>query len=181
MKKQIASLLLCLLLICSCSANTSVDAKFSGGGDDYLARIRLEQVLGTIDDKDKDGLKSIFSKQALDKSADFESNANELFAFFQGKVKEVKKSSGPTVFDSKDKENVKKKISAYYYVTTDKQKYFVLFDDYPADTAHPDNVGLYLLLVVRAEDEYKIWDGSQKILFDGKIDIPRAGIYLPIK
>lgn len=65
-------------------------------------------------------------------------------------------------------------------MTTDKQKYFFLIDDYPIDTDHPDNVGLYLLLIVKAEDRLKIYDGDQKILYDGDKEIPRAGIYIPL-
>jgi hypothetical protein len=56
-----------------------------------------------------------------------------------------------------------------------------LLDDYPVDTYNPDNVGLYLLLVVKAEDEEKIWDGDQKIIYDGDKEIWRVGIYIPLK
>lgn len=58
-------------------------------------------------------------------------------------------------------------------------------DDVPTDTSSPNNVGLYLLLVVKAEYEEKIWDEKEKILYtivNGEIEeIPHFGIYLPFK
>jgi len=77
--------------------------------------------------------------------------------------------------------HVIKEVSSYYFVNTNKQKYFFLLRDYPVDTDHPDNVGLYLLLVVKAEDEERIWDGNEKIIYDGNKKLSHAGIYLPIK
>ena len=65
----------------------------------------------------------------------------------------------------------------YYYVTTDNQKYFFLIKEYPVDTDHPENVGFYLLLIVHEEDRLNIYDGEQKILFDGKIEY-RAPDYM---
>jgi len=141
--------------------------------DDTKANARLEQVIEAIKNKDKDALESLFSKKALEETVDFDSSMNDLLDFFQGEVDSWKKSSGSTVFESNDYGHVKKEVSSYYYVNTDKQKYFFLLQDYPVDTDHLDNVGLYLLLAVKSEDEEKIWDGDQKL--------SHAGIYIPIK
>jgi hypothetical protein len=149
--------------------------------DDTKANARLEQVIEAIKNKDKDAIKSLFSKKALGEAEDFDGSMDDLLVFFQGKVDSWKKSSGPTVFESNDYGHTTKEVSSYYFVDTDKQKYFFLLRDYPIDTDHPDNVGLYMLLVVKAEDREKIYDRNQKILFDGNKKISHAGIYLPLE
>jgi hypothetical protein len=153
----------------------------NSSNDDKQAAARLEQVIKAIKNKDKKALKSMFSKQTLDQADDLDGSIDDLFDFFQGEVNLWKKPSGPTVFESNNRGHKKKEVNSYYYVNTDKQKYFFILKDYPVNTDEPNNVGLYLLLVVKAEDEEKIYDGDQKILYDGNKDIPRAGIYIPIK
>ena len=170
-----------ILFLSSCSLGGSRTEMLNKDNDENIAKVRLEKVIEALENQDKDALKVMFSEKAMNEAEDFDSSMNYLFDFFQGKVDSWEKPSGPTVFESSDHGHKKKKVSSYYYVNTDKQKYFFLLDDYPVDTEHPDNVGLYLLLVVKAEDEKNIYDGDKKILYDGNKDIPRAGIYIPIK
>ncbi len=183
MRKLIISsiLILAMLFLSSCSLENLRTEILNKDSDDTKANARLEQVISAIINKDKDAAKSLFSKKALSEADDFDGNMNDLFDSFQGKVNSWKKSSGPTVFESNNHGHDTKEVNSYYYVNTDKKKYFFVLQDYPVDTDHPDNVGLYLLLVVKAEDREKIYDGDKKILYDGNKDIPRVGIYLPIK
>lgn len=174
-------LIIVVLFLSSCSLGGSRTALLDMDDSDEIAKARLEEVINALELRDKDALKNMFSKQALNESVDFDSSVNDLFDLFQGEVNSCEKPSGPTVFESNDHGHETKQINSYYYVTTDKQKYFFLMDDYPVDTDHPDNVGLYLLLVVKAEDEEKIWDIGEKILYDGDQKITRAGIYIPFK
>jgi len=85
------------------------------------------------------------------------------------------------VFDSNNHGRKTKEVHSYYYVTTNKQKYFFLLRDYPVDANNSDNIGLYSLLVVKKEYETKIWDGNQKIIYDGNQKIPYVGIYIPLE
>ena len=183
MRKLIICLIsiLCMLFLSSCSMGGSRVGMLNGDNDEKKAAAKLEQVIEAIKNKDKDSLKSLFSKKALSEAVDFDDNIYALFDFIQGEVDSWKKSSGPSVSEKNNHGHVEKVVSSYYYVDTDKQKYFFLLRDYPVDTDHPDNVGLYLLLVVKAEDEEKIWDGDEKIIYDGNKKLSHAGIYLPIK
>jgi hypothetical protein len=183
MIKQIMMLLLIVsvVFLCSCSLGGSRTEILNSSNDDEQAVARLEQVIKATKNKDKKALKSVFSKQTLEQADDFDNCMDDLFDFFQGEVNSWKKSSGPTVFESNDHGHKNKKVSSYYYVNTDKQKYFFLLEYCPVDTDYPNNIGIYLLLVVKAEDREKIYDGDQKILYDGNKDIPRTGIYMPIK
>lgn len=183
MRKFIVTLILILsmLLLSSCTIGGSRTEMLNRSSDDTVANAQLEHVIEAIKSKDKDTVKSLFSKQALSEAVDFEDSMNDLFDFFQGNVDSWKKSSGPTVFESNDHGHKKKEICSYYYVNTDKQKYFFLLQGYSVDTDHPDNVGLYMVLVVKAEDEKNIYDGNKKILYNGDEKISHVGIYIPIK
>jgi hypothetical protein len=170
-----------MLFLSSCSLGGSRVEMLNGASDEKKAAAKLEQVIEAIKNKDKASLRALFSKKALSEAVDFDDNIDGLFDFIQGEVDSWEKSSGPSVSEESNYGHVKKVVSSYYYVNTDKQKYFFLLDDYPVYTDHPDSVGLYLLLVVKAEDREKIYKGDQKILYDGDKKLSRAGIYLPIK
>jgi len=174
-------LIFSMLVLSSCSLVDIRLKMLNAVDDDAIANARLEEVIDALENQDKDALKALFSEQALNESSDFDINMNQLFEFFQGKVDSWEKSSGPSVSTSNNHGHKTKVIDSYYFVNTDKQKYFFLLTDHSVDTDNPDNVGLYLLLVVKAEDREKIYDQNQKILNDVDKAIPRVGIYLPLK
>lgn len=183
MQKPVISsiLLLSMLVLSSCSIGGSRTGLLNMSRDEKIADARMEEVIEALKNKDKDALKALFSQQALDEAGDIDSEIEHLLGFFQGEAYSWVNPSGPTVFESNNYGHRVKQINSYYLVDTDKQNYFFLLRDYPIDTDHPDNVGLYLLLVVRAEDEEKIYDGDQKILYDGDQKLSHAGIYLPLE
>ena len=43
----------------------------------------------------------------------------------------------------------------------------------------PEKKGVKCLIVVKAEDRLKVYDGNEKILFDGTEEIDRYGVYIP--
>jgi len=177
-------LILGMLFLSSCSLGGLRTEMLNRNSDETKANARLEHVIEAIKSQDKDALRAIFSKQAADDADDaddFDGGVDQLIGFIQGKIDSWEKLDGPTVFESNDHGHKKKEVSSYYQINTDKQKYFFLLRDYPVDTDHPDNVGLYMLLVVKAEDEKNIYDGDKKILYDGDKKLSHAGIYIPIK
>ncbi len=146
---------------------------FGGGrvlinSEDKKADLRIEQILSVIKDKDKEAMKTLFSKKAKDEIKDFESEINYLLSFFQGDVKSWKRdkwSSGESI------EYGKKSVMlrSWYTVDTDKGKYMFFIIDYTEDTINPDNAGLYTLRVIKAEDrdtQFTYWQ-----------DMKIAGIY----
>jgi len=145
----------------------------------------IERMIEAINEGDKETIKSFFSKSTLEEVDDFDGSVENLFSFIQGTIDSWEKLTGAYTSDSRDHGQRRRIFSSYYHINTDEQQYFFLFDNCSIDTEHPDNVGIYLLLVVKSEDERKIYDGANKILFDsnadGKVEIPRIGIYLPIE
>lgn len=124
----------------------------SKNNDDKKADTRFEQVIEAINNDDKDDLKSMFSKHALDKADDFDSRVDCLFEFFRGNVTSWERNGGPTVYESIDHGHNTKKINSMYYVNTDRQEYIFYLIEWTIDKDHPDNIGLFALRVIRAED-----------------------------
>jgi hypothetical protein len=157
-----------VLLLCSCSLGGN--KMLISDDSDKKADARMEQILDTMKNKDKDALKAMFSKKALSEADDFEVQIEYLFGFFQGSLKSWER----TGFSSDGSiEHGKKStmLRSWYTVTTNKDKYRFFVIDYSVDTINPDNAGLYTLRVIKAADEatqFTYWE-----------DMEIAGIYKP--
>jgi len=116
-------------------------------------------------------LKAMFSKLALEKAKDIDGRMEYLFNFFQGKVMAWEQDGGPIVDETDEDGHITKEFKSFFSVNTDKQKYLFFILDYTENTINPDNVGLYALRVIKAENEETQFVSWQKM----KI----AGIYRP--
>ncbi len=172
MRKKFITLILLLfvsiILLSSCSL---------GGGrimiyddNEKKADARLEEIIKTLKNQDKDALKVLFSKQTFDHANNFDASMEYLFGFFQGNVDSWKRD---TFTSETSIENGKKSVMlvSWYTVTTDKDEYMFFIIDYTKDTINPDNAGLYTLRVIKAADEATQFSSWQNM----KI----AGIYKP--
>ncbi len=160
-----------MLLLTSCSlAGVPMAGRFFVDRDDELADERLEQVLEAIENQDKDALKGLFSKRALEETADFDAGAEYLFELFQGDVASWDGDIGP-VYESIELGKRTKEMTSFFDVVTDEQTYIVFLADVPVDTQNPDNAGLYALRVVKAEDE------ETQLTYAEDMMVP--GIYMP--
>jgi hypothetical protein len=139
--------------------------------DDKKADAKFEQVLKVMENKGKNGLKAMFSKQALNKAKDINGGIEYTFNLFQGKVTSWDNNGGPTVADTNHYGHKTKEVTSFYNVNTDKQKYIFFIVEYLIDTDHPDNVGLYTLRVIKAEDK------KAQLGYAEDMEIP--GVYKP--
>lgn len=139
--------------------------------DNQKAEARLEQVIKAINSHDKNALKSMFSKQAVDKAEDLDGRIDYLFGFVQGDIKSWKFEGG-----SAPKSNDyghKIGISGFWYtVNTNKEEYLFYLLEYTEDTDHPENMGLYFLQVIKAKDRDTQFHG-------GSPETLPPGIYKP--
>lgn len=159
-------LLISILFLSSCSFGGSKMMIFDDS--DKKADDRMEQLLETIKNKDKDALKAMFSIQALNEANEFDGSMEYLFEFFQGRVDSWKRDR----FTSETSSEYGKKsvmLVSWYTVTTDKDKYIFFVIDYTKDTINSDNAGLYTLRVIKAADEATQFSAWQ--------DMKVAGIY----
>ena len=171
-------LIIIVLSLCSCSGISRTEL-LNHASDEDVANEKLTKIIDYIENKDEEGLKSMFSRRALDESEDFSENAKLLFEYIDGEVVSWEKDSGPTVFSSNDYGKVVKEVDAYYYVKTNKETFFFMINDFPEDDSNTDNEGVNMLLVVRKDDCLDIYE--EGVLYKDGERISPPGIYLPIK
>ncbi len=165
MKIQILLFILIMLL----SACVPMHSRYDG--DRVKTNARLEQVIKAIENKDEKSLKSMFSKRVLEETEDIDSDIEYLFNFVQGDIESWVREAGG-VSGSK----YYNRLVTYrtrFKVTTDKETYIFLILEYPTDKDNPDNVGVYMLQVIKEEDK--------KTQFDFGFEIVCPGIYRPEK
>ena len=130
----------------------------------------MERLIAALTNQDKTEVKSMFSEKALSEAEDFDNHLDYLFDFFEGAVLSWKQM-GSSIFEEKEGKHNVKNAYVWYKVTTDQEEYLFIFIECLVDAEEPQNVGLYMLRVIRAEDkerEFSSWEG---------IEIP--GIYKP--
>lgn len=180
MKRHILLTLLVVIAISlsSCIGGSRIEM-LNRASDKEIANEKLSKIVDYIENRDEEGLKSMFSKRAIDESGDFSDNADLLFDFFKGEMISWEKSSGPTVYKSANYGEVVKEVDSYYFVETDKERYFFLINDFQVDDSNGDNEGINMLLVVLAQNRLDIYE--EGILYKNGKGINPPGIYLPIR
>ncbi|MCL2323238.1 MAG: DUF5104 domain-containing protein [Oscillospiraceae bacterium] len=136
---------------------------------DVLANALSGLVIEAIRNKDKDTLKALFSKSALNEAVDLDGKIDYLFSYIKEGIISCEPDSS-TVEETYNYQNITKKVTAYYNVITYNEKYFFLIVFYPIDTINQDNEGLYTLSVLKSEDKSKLSNDDS---------IYCAGIYKP--
>lgn len=168
LKKQIiaAFVLLTAILLCSCSGGKQSITDDGGSTTDAC----LEQVLGSLAGSDTDALKAAFSNQALSEAKDFEAQADRLLELFCGTTESWERTGLISTEETVDGKQTSKQI-AWYTVITDEDTFRFFLLNRSEDTADTDNVGLYSLWAVKAEDEETYFTDWQ--------DMELAGVHVP--
>ena len=156
-------LLMGLLLFSACDRNGGIFV-----GEPKRADSRMEQIVSAIKDKNKETLKSLFSKKALDEADDFDGKVDSLFSFIQGDI-ESWEGSGWASDTSMGGGKKSWMIRFGFDVKTDKGDYHFFVIDYNVDTINPDNQGIYMLELIENYGEVEL---------EGWQDRMRAGIYI---
>ncbi|SMC55800.1 protein of unknown function [Papillibacter cinnamivorans DSM 12816] len=157
-----------MLMLCSC---TRLGAPIVYNNDGEKADARLEEVIETIKNEDKEALEAMFSEQALSEAEDLDGRMDYLFGFIQGNAISWKAIVAGPAAETNIRGHIVKKSKSWYSVKTDKEEYLFFLLEYTEDTDHPENVGIYMLQVIYMKDE--------DTQFDGGNDILCAGIYKP--
>jgi hypothetical protein len=141
--------------------------------DDRITERQFKQVLIALKNKDKNLLKAMFSKKVLEESNLIDNDIDYLFNFFQGDVISWNQDGGPIVDLNINYGERLKEMKSFFKIYTSEQKYLVFILDYYEDTAHPENVGLYTLRIIKMEDEETQFGYWQ--------DMKISGIYNPLR
>ncbi len=149
--------------------------------DDEDAAEKMSRIIEYINERDKEGLKSMFSDRALEEAENFDENAELLFDFIEGDIVSFEKSDGQYVSESVDYGEIVREVASFFLVETDRESYSFLINDIPRDDVNEENEGIYMLLVVLKENEMDIYEPENEIIYvDGK-KVITPGIYLPIR
>jgi len=138
--------------------------------DDEIAEIRLQKIIEAIENKDKDALKSMFSINAVQEANDIDGGIDYIMDFYKGKF--ISKEGSIQRSDSNDHGKKTSELRNFSRVTTDNDKYIIFFVDKIEDTENPDNIGLYMIQIIKLTDREKYFDWGQ-----GKSRC--AGIFIP--
>jgi hypothetical protein len=138
--------------------------------DEEIADTRFQEIIEAIGRRDKEGLKKMFSINALKEAESIDDDIEYLMQFYKGSIQS--KDGTVVTSDSKNDGEKTKKLECYYTVVTDKDTYIVFFINQVVDTKNPDNLGLYMLQIIKQSDEEEEFDwGGEKT--------GCAGIYRP--
>ena len=131
---------------------------------DKMAEERFEGIISALENKDKEAIKSMFSKQALEEIE----NLNESIAYFincyKGKLNSFDRALSTE--ENLSGKNKKVTIKADYTITTDMETYDLFFIE-KSNTENLDEDGLYMIWFSK-ESEKKKCQGNYG-----------AGIYFP--
>jgi hypothetical protein len=130
------------------------------------ANIKLWDIVESIGEKDGERLKSMFSANAIDTADGMDADIDYLFSL-ESPWLGAWELQGGGVTESDDGGGVAKKSSYWFLVDVKDEKYIYYMLEYLEDEARPENVGLYMLQVIKEEDAAIQFDEGREILCPG--------------
>lgn len=110
-------------------------------------------VFSAIKEQDKEAIRGLFSKKAINSDCDFDKKVDELFDFIQGELVTYDDWGGPGEDAEYNAEYTWLSKQHSYDVITTEQKHRLAIKEYTIDSANPDNIGIYSLYVIKTEDD----------------------------
>ena len=135
--------------------------------DKKIADTRFQEITEALENKDKEALKKLFSPNALKEAKEIDGSIDYIMNFYKEKLKSMKGTQSGS--GSNDHGKKTSELNGFYRVTTDNDKYIIFFVDNIKDT---ENVGLYMLQIIKESDREKYFDG-------GGDKTRCAGIFIP--
>lgn len=146
----------------------------------------MKVLIEAIKSEDRDTVRAMFSEKALREAEDFEASLDELFEYIQGEIVSFEKAGPAGNHLARREGKTRIELPYYYYIYTTEEKYYISMRDFYIDEIDPENEGLYILYLVKVEDEEKLYDKDLEIMFrwgkEGEsqtVKIDRAGICVP--
>ena len=137
--------------------------------DEAIADDYCEEIIDALENQDTDELKSMFSTSALAEAEDIDEGLAYVMDFYQGETQSVDLAVATS--ESVDHGEKTIQLICSVDVTTEEEDYLVFFVYTDVDTENPDNIGLYMLQIMKQSDveEQLDWVGKPYI----------AGIWQP--
>ena len=158
-KAAVLFLFINIVLLSSCSLGRSRTEMLNQDNDDQKADTRLEQVIELIKSKDKNGIKALFSVQALNEAKDIDDRIDYLFGLIEGNIESWDRIGG-SVDETNDDGRKTVKSRFRYNVYTENEQYLFSILEYTQNTNYPDYVGVYCLKIINIKDEEPIFSDA---------------------
>lgn len=154
MKKMIIAVihLITVIFICSCSSGEVR----SVANDDKTANQKFEMIIEALENKNADELTKLFSENAINNDDDFNEKVDSLFEYYHGDLVSYDDWDALAVYDSVNESGDNRRVKSYdltYDVETTEQKYRFAIHYVIEDTADKNNVGIWSLYIIKAEDD----------------------------
>lgn len=114
---------------------------------DYI----FEQIINALENKDALALKALFSDSTVASIGNFEEDIHTLVNFYEGEMVFYKRY-GPGSHAYKEGTTQAKDIFASFDITTNLTKYRLAIRFCAVDSEKPENIGLYSLYIIKAEN-----------------------------
>ena len=166
--KRFIFILISIILTFSLSSCSLLSGGVWTANDRQTAEDRYQQIMKAIEEKDAEGLKNMFSPNALEEAEDIDGGIAYLMEYIKGDVWSTDLALHVT--ESNDHGDKIKTIRCQATVATG--TYIVFFIDIIQDTKDPDNVGLYMIQIFKKSET----DEQQ---YDWGNEYKCAGVYRP--
>lgn len=140
------TLLLPLMLLSSCSR-----LKYMFKSDKEVASDEIQEVITSIENKDKEKLSSLFSVNTVKAVPELDSQMDSLFDYYKGNKTEFTIVNGSS--EKNDDEGYYKILMISSDITTTSDKFRLTFDYYLTDTIDSNNEGIKFMYIIRFDDD----------------------------
>lgn len=131
---------------------------------DKIAEKRCADIVSALEKKDKEAIKSMFSKRALEEIDNIDEDITYAISYYKGELKSL--DGTISTDENLNRKNKKITIKADYTITTDVETYSLFFVE-KSNTENEDENGVYLFQFAKESEAEKV---------QGYLN---AGIYVP--
>lgn len=199
MKKILVGFIITLsiLMLFSCSENISEKAKIifgtclEKGLDGKIPGIRkdkinerkiadetFENLFNAIKDNDKETIKAMFSKCAIEESEGIDEQIDDLFKYLDGELKSWKYSSVSMTGEVESGTYLWAKINSKYVLETEKELYIFHITIYPLYQDKPDKAGIYNICIMKNSENEEMLDDKREMIYTDEME-EHPGIWIP--
>ena len=160
MKKFISTLLSTLLFLIPCGSGCDMlDVLFDVFESDVeIVDKQFNKLITVMEEQNEEGLRTLFSINAIEQDGAFEKERDSLFEYYQGEL--VSKETREPYVEEEVNEGVRRKMFASYcevVTTADAYRLYVLYVEIDEQT--PANEGIWSFYIIKRKDDTTYEEG----------------------
>lgn len=132
--------------------------------DRQKANNTLELLLDGIKKRDKEAIRELFSKQAIEEAGNFEESLDDLLCFFKGEIISYDDWAGVGTDGVYQDGKKRTELQSSFDITTSEQTYHMAIKECTIDTFDQNNVGVMSVYIITADN----WKKDVAYRGDGK-------------